>query len=146
MTLLNGPTTATRRRSIRNHPASGGGVDAMASARWGARAAWTIVWLLALPMLVGYYVVMQGGDVWGVIPAFWLDDPAAVFLPVAPAMAVVSTFAVCLVMQRKQLDLPFGLLPMLGAAVAYYADLAGWIGLLGGLAVGAVVFIARRRR
>lgn len=135
------PSTTTRRRG-RTTTAS----PSSAAARCVQRN-WLAVWFVVVPLLVGFYVNQVAGDAWSAIPAPWLGgDPAAAGPNIAGLVAVVACFVLCLVMHRKHVDLPLGLLPIVGAVIASFTVGIAWYGAVAGLAVGAVVVLVRRRQ
>lgn len=140
------PTT-TGRRGRRAATAS-----ATSNAPRFLKGLWNTVWLLGVPLLVGFYVNQVAGGAWGAVPAPWLAGDSGTTGPsIAGGLAVVFTFVVCVVMHRKQLDLPLGLLPLAGALVAHFATyfvvgVVAWYGVVAGLAIGVVVVLMRRRQ
>lgn len=90
MTLTNRSSSRTRRSASTDSPA-----------RRLALAAWAGLWLVATPVMVGVYTDRRAGDVWGVIPAFWLSgEPTPTLANTAAGLAILATAVVCGVVYR----------------------------------------------
>lgn len=135
------PSTPTRRRA-RTTTAS----PSSAAVRCLERN-WLAAWFVVVPLLVGSYVNQVAGDAWSAVPAPWLGgDPAAAGPNIAGLVAVVACFVLCLVMYRKHVDLPLGLLPIVAAVIAGFTVGVAWYGAVAGLVIGVGVVFMRRRQ